>query len=220
MNPKVTRQHPRITAPVKIFDLSTTPPSKMYSKNIGLGGLMLQTNHRKPVGSLFDIVIEHKGMRSEVRCRVTHLQADGFGVSFVEPTINFIEFLQKIVDDLLGWRILGERRQNMRLPIDARIVWTYNGVQQENRLINLSHNGGLVESSQCPPLNSEIFVYLPGYTYATSNIHPSEARGCIAQVMHTAYDRFGVQFINPSAEFRMAVEEFVRLMRLRQQSNT
>jgi len=149
-----------------------------------------------------------------VNGRVTHLQADGVGVSFVEPSQDFLEFIEKVIGELLGSHLHGERRQDLRLPVDIRIVWTQNGVQQESRFINLSLTGGLVECSECPSEDSELFVFLPGYTYAFGDARPSEARGCAARVVHTMGNKFGIQFIDPSAEFRMAVGDFVCSTRL------
>jgi hypothetical protein len=220
MNPKVTRLHPRITAPVKVYDLDCKPPEEMYSKNIGLGGLFMLTRHRKAVGSPLELLIEHGTTKASVRGRVTHLRADGVGIAFVDPSHDFLEFVQTIIDDLLGLRLHGERRQDLRSPVDIRVVWSHNGVQQESRLLNLSPTGGLVECNNGPSVGSELFVFLPGYTYAFGSTRPIEARGCAARVMHITATSFGVQFVEPSAEFRMAIEDFVHATRLRQRANT
>jgi len=158
--------------------------------------------------------MEHGDQTANVRCRVTHLQADGFGVAFVEASNEFLDFVQAIIDDLLGTKVHGERRKELRAPVDAALVWSQDGAQHDGRIINLSGTGALVEGSPCPAPESEIFIFLPGYTYAFTSTRPSEARGCSALVMHVTATTFGAQFINPSAEFRMAIDNVLRATHL------
>jgi hypothetical protein len=207
----VTRRHVRIAAPVRVYDLDAMPPEALSTKNVSLGGFFLLTRRRRAVGSTMELAIEHREQKATVHGRVTHLQADGIGIAFVDATDAFLQFVQTIIDDLLaGGARVDDRRSASRSFVTLQVVWRQEGIEYQGRLRNLSAGGALIECENCPDMQSEIFVYLPGYTYALSSPRPSEARGCAARVLHRVSYGFGVQFLAPSAEFRMAIEALLR----------
>ncbi len=200
------RRHPRVAGPLRAYDMSESPPEPMLTRNVGLGGAFLVTARRRPVGSPIELLLEHRGATASVAGRVTHFQADGVGVAFSDPSEAFLAFVQRAIDDLLaGGAPTVDRRAEERSPVHAQVVWSQTGAEHRGRLRNLGRQGALIECDRPPDLGSEVLVYLPGYTYALKSSRPSEARGCTARVVHREASGFGVQFVAPSAEFRMAV---------------
>jgi hypothetical protein len=211
------RRYPRIAGPIRVYDVAAKPAESFVTRNISLGGLFVLSEKRPPVGSSKELLIEHRKRTATVCCRVTHLQADGFGAAFVAPTNELLEFVRSIIDELLagGADSVKERRREPRSPADAQVVWNQTDSSHPGRLRNISGSGALIESADCPELHTDVLVYLPGYTYDATSPHPSEARGCIARVMHKVSYGFGVQFVEPSAEFRMALGALMRETRAR-----
>src|SRR4051812_7199193 len=56
-----------------------------YTKNLSLGGLFLYTPKRWAVGSTHQLDVRFDERSHFAQARVTHVQADGVGLSFIEP---------------------------------------------------------------------------------------------------------------------------------------
>lgn len=212
--PAKERRHVRIAAPLRVFDVAKSPPELFVTRNISLGGLFLVSKSRRAVGSTVELLLEHRDYTAAVHGRVTHLQSDGFGISFMDPSDAFLRFVRASIDDLLrGGSPLEDRRGDERAPVGMQVVWSQ--VQQEHRgqLNNLSHQGAFILCPEPPVLAAEVFVYLPGFVYDVGSPRPSEARGCAAKVVHRTPEGFGVVFESPSAEFRMAVDGVLKAVR-------
>jgi hypothetical protein len=166
------------------------------------------------VGSSIELMLEHRQGSATVRGRVTHLQADGVGVAFSDPPETFLGFVRGVIDDLLtGAAEVQDRRAEPRTSIEVQVVWSQTSAEHRGRLRNITSQGALIECDRCPEIESEVFVYLPGYAYDVASPRPSEARGCAARVMHRLRYGFGVQFVEPSAEFLMAIDGVIRAAR-------
>lgn len=205
------RRYVRIAAPLRVYDVDKSPPEPFVTRNISLGGLFLLSPHRRAVGSTIELLLEHRDQTAATQGRVTHLQADGFGVTFVDPPEAFLRFVRSTIDDLLrGGSIPDDRRGDDRAPVGMQVVWSQ--VQQEHRgqLRNLSHQGAYIMCPQPPVQEAEVYVYLPGFVYDVGSERPSEARGCSAKVVHRTAEGFGVEFERPSAEFRMAIDDVIK----------
>ncbi len=182
----------------------------MSTKNISLGGLFLLDVGRRAVGSMFEVGLEYGGESHRALCRVTHLQQDGIGVAFVEPEDDLRLFLQRAIDGVLSNTDGLSRRRQERQSTDLSVGWREGTVERRGKLENLSQGGAFIATKDGPEPGAELIVYLPGYTYAVGSGQPSEARGCVAMVVHKDRRGIGVRFANPSAEFRMAVEGVMR----------
>ena len=214
MTPMTERKHVRVAAPLRLLDLTLSPPEAMLTKNLSLGGAFLLTQRRPPIGSAMQLLLEQGGRKATLAARVTHFQADGIGVAFVEPEPEVLELVQAIIEELIaGGARVSERRSERRTTTDVQLVWVGAAAPHRGRLTNLSATGALIECDDSPRVGADVFLYLPGYTYSSmagERGQPSEARGCAARIVHRNARGFGVEFVEASAEFRMAVETALR----------
>jgi hypothetical protein len=208
------RRYVRIAAPLRVFDVERRPPESFVTRNISLGGLFLMSDSRRAVASTIELLLEHRELTAAARGRVTHLQSDGFGVTFMDPSEALLRFVRVTIDDLLrGGSLPEDRRGDSRALVGMQVVWSQVHQEHRGRLSNLSHEGAYILCPEPPALETEVFVYLPGFVYDVGSAWPSEARGCPAKVVHRRDDGFGVAFDRPSAEFRMAIDGVIEAVR-------
>lgn len=196
------RPEPRVPVSIPVATPDGGDPA--VTKNISMGGLFLITRQRFTVGAEVALVLECGGMELEVTGRVTHHQADGVGISFVDPSPLLHNILREQIDALLSQHSLGEDT-NPRIPVRQKVPWSRGGAAREQAEVRqISSEGAFLASEAQVRKDETVYVYLPGYL-ATDRDKASEVRGVEARVIYVRDDGFGVRFINASAEFRMAV---------------
>jgi hypothetical protein len=206
------RSWPRFEAPLRVFDVDASPPAPYFTRNVSLGGLFLEGAEDREVGSAIELLIEHQEKTARIRGRVTHLASDGFGVAFSDPPERYEAFMRGVIEALLSGGS-ADRRTEGRRDVDLQAFWTQRGDGYRGNLRDLSASGALVDADWSPELFSVVFLYLPTPEEAASGVPPSEAIGCAARVVHHHPEGFGVQFIDPSRDFRHAVEAAVQRAR-------
>ncbi|MEE8408058.1 MAG: PilZ domain-containing protein [Myxococcota bacterium] len=204
------RRHPRIGIVPTVVTGTVEDGEPQPLRNMSLGGIFLCTRQRWPVGSEVTVSIDDGKHSLTTRCRVTHLHSDGVGFSFVNADDGLLLGVENMIDRLLsaGASQDGRRRCERELAAAAIVVKNASGFATA-QLQDISQGGARVRSSERPELGSEIYVYLPAYTYAQGSAYPSELRGCAAKVVHFRHKSFGIEFQSPSAEFLMAVSAIV-----------
>jgi hypothetical protein len=78
-------RQPRVSTRVPVVE-TENGQGVYYTKNLSMGGLFLLADKRWPVGSQIALAIVHGDMRLEFAARVTHLQRDGVGLCFIDPS--------------------------------------------------------------------------------------------------------------------------------------
>jgi len=203
------RRHPRYSATVTVIDGSDAEGQSYVTRNLSVGGLFLLCNRRWPVGEELALTLDQDGRQLAVRARVTHIFRDGVGFSFCDPGAEFLRELRSMLEALapIEMESPGERRDSDRLPVKIQAAWVYGEVERQDPLRNLSANGAFVVSDKQPPVDSTVTVYLPAYTFSRESDKPSEVRGSSARVVRHEDRGFAVEFVDPSAEFKMAVRD-------------
>jgi DNA-binding response OmpR family regulator len=175
-------------------------------KNLSMGGLFLCTRRRIGVGQQVVLTLEHGETTATAEARSTHVQADGIGFAFSNPSDSLLAFVESVINDLLSeGGDIDDRRDATRIMVNGAIVFSHEGAGRSAHLRDLSQEGAYVVTRNPPNLGTATFVYLPGHTYSLGMQHVSEVRGSAARVVRHGADGFGCHFINPSAEFKMAV---------------
>lgn len=202
----------RVAARLPVVDAIEGEKRACYTKNLSLGGLFLLTDKRWPIGSTVSLSVNHEDARFDVDARVTHLQADGVGFSFVDASTTLREMLRQVIDKTIS-RPSDESDESVnRVAIQSRVVWAQDEQRYEADLRNIGQEGAFLETVVPPQLEGTVFVYLPAFGPAVTDNVPQELRGCMATVSRRDADGFAVRFVNPSAEFRMAVAELSRAL--------
>jgi hypothetical protein len=94
------RKHPRVPLEilVQVRSDSIEQFRSMHAKNISVGGMFIESNTKKPVGSdvFFQFTVKDGGTLIEGLGRVVHASDRGMGVEFVsvlEPSLSIIRTL-------------------------------------------------------------------------------------------------------------------------------
>jgi hypothetical protein len=181
-----------------------------YTKNLSLGGLFLLTPRRWPIGMMTDVTLRFDDEAHTVEVRVTHIQSDGIGLSFIDPEEGLRDALRKVLDahvSPIERAAFGSLKRTMyrQLTKQLHVGWSINGLEYEATLADLSPDGLFLETEAAPSNDSTIYVHLPMVTLDDIQVVASEVRGCEARVIFRDSGSFGAKFVYPSAEFRMAV---------------
>jgi DNA-binding response OmpR family regulator len=189
-------------------DLDANGPDLV--KNLSLGGLYVATALRRAEGDRVDLMIIYAGQHLRCTARVTHRGTDGLGLAYVKPDAAFLAAVSAAIDDMLSDGADGaDRRREPRVKVEAAIAFGDAKGRTEARLKDLSGSGAFVVTPNPPATGSEIYLYLPGYTFSEGTRRRTEVRGCLALVVRHEPGGFGCKFIHASAEFRMAAEDLL-----------
>ena len=205
------RHDVRFCIPMKVFvDKDGDVLGPFTTKNLSKSGMYLQVPPAAwKAGDTLTLRIAYRFGDLEVSAQVMHLREDGMGLQFINPSNIFSEGIAVILDDLLIQQVTPEdRRSNLRWMTSLPVVWVSNNIQVESRLIDLNIGGAFIQTSETRKVDSSIWLYLPGND-RMPEIDGVQARGCEARISHAREGGFGVEFINPSSEFREAVEELL-----------
>lgn len=197
------RREPRV--PVSIPVVAPGLDAPCVTKNLSLGGLFLLTRRRYPVGENVSLKLIYQDLNLDVEARVTHLQSDGVGFAFVSASTPLRNTIRAILDKMVQGSV---SRDGAAPPPSS--FWSPDGsVKREARLLDVSAKGAYV-AGPGPAVGAEILFYIPGFTPRDAS-EPSEVRGSKARVVRSSEEGFGMEFVNASAEFRMALEELIIL---------
>lgn len=197
------RRQQRVVAAVKVSLRDRPELEPCLTRDIGPGGLFLLTAERFEVGALLALRVRYRSLEVDVNGRVVHSRADGCGVFFWNPSEEVREQLHNVVLDLLA---LGnpkeERRRDPRLALQIPVTWRLGGFENVGDLIDLSRTGArlLTKASELS-VGKEIMLSLP-----VRDVHrPKEMVGSRAVVWRLVGDEIGLEFVDPSPEFRACV---------------
>ncbi|MEO1483047.1 MAG: PilZ domain-containing protein [Myxococcota bacterium] len=201
---------PETRIPVSIPVVTADGGPKALTKNLSLGGLYLITRKRYEVGSHVELTLNYAGVELGVTGRVTHLQADGCGFAFVNASVALRNMIRELIDALLDQRPVVDDDTNPRFAVEHKISWSRGDATRHNASIRqLSLAGAYLSSTTGAKKGETLFVYFPGFTATDDGSRASEVRGTQSVVVHQDAEGFGVRFVSPSAEFRMAVERLM-----------
>ena len=203
--------------PVRQFRAATRLPvviagsETYYTKNLSLGGLFLLTPKRWPVGATTQIDVRFDDQSHFAQARVTHVQADGVGLTFIQPDSKLRDALRGVLDahiDPVERAAFGSLKRTMfrQLTERLRVGWSVDGMNYEATLSELSPEGMFLECDSVPSYDVNIYVHIPVVTLDRAQLLATEVRGCEARVVFRDSEKFGAKFTSPSAEFRMAVK--------------
>jgi Tfp pilus assembly protein PilZ len=208
------RTDPRISLNADGLTVSVQGEPAAVARNLSAGGVFVVTEKRWNLGTVVTLHVGYRGVRVAIKGRLTHHRGDGVGFAFFQPEEELIRAIRNIISDLLtGGAESNDRRGGSRKLVNGAIIWTQGGKRAEAKIRDLSKTGAYVASTDNPALGTELMVYMPGFMYSGGEAIPSEARGCSCKVMRADDGGFGVQFIGPSAEFLMAVQSLVEVVR-------
>ncbi|MEM6732970.1 MAG: PilZ domain-containing protein [Myxococcota bacterium] len=178
------------------------------TKNISEGGFFLITKRRYPIGEHVELRFKYGDLELGVTGRVTHLQADGAGFAFVDASDRLRDLVRELIDEILVQTSMDDDT-NPRYALRQKVSWSRGDSERLQAVIrDLSGSGAYLDSDVSVSVGETIILYLPGYV-ATDEERASEVRGTEANVVHESEGGFGVRFLNPSAEFRMAAERLM-----------
>jgi len=177
-------------------------------RNLSPGGLFVETKSRRSLGQNVALFITYLETQLACRARVTHAGREGLGLAFIDPGTTFLTTINATIEDLLTEGSQSDdRRRATRTLVSAAVIIADTEGRKDARLRDLSLTGAFIVTSNAPAMGAQVFVYLPGYTFSEGTRRRSEVRGCPAEVVRHEGDGFGCMFRQPSAEFRMAIED-------------
>lgn len=176
------------------------------TKNLSAGGLFLITPRRFPVGSFVALSLDYKGLVIETGARVTHIQRDGVGVRFWNPTPEMEEAIAKVIADLLasGYSPDDRRREPRTALSGAPVLFRRGELEHRAELVDLSLSGAKIRAAKIPKEGETVLVLMPTPGVDRRRVGV-DLVGADAIVRRALDDAFGVEFDAPSAEFRLAV---------------
>lgn len=188
-------------------------PDDFLTKNISVGGLFLITGDPYNVGDKLPLRLSYDGLTVDVDSRVTHVQRDGIGVTFWNPTRSVEETVNRVIDELLelGYTNNERRRELRYLVPNTPVVWRSGELDYPGELADLSFHGARLRAVQQPARGERILLMLPTSSLDGGN-EELELVGSPVIVRRVIADQFGVEFDGPSAEFRRAVATVLKLM--------
>ena len=210
----VTNRQPRVDTRLPVVETGTEGAT-YYTKNLSMGGLFLMTEKRWAVGSEIGLTIAFGRARLPLNARVTHMQRDGVGMCFIEPSDAVREALRLLIASQIpanGPSRLEslQRAVGMGHVQGLVVAWSDGKLRHESVVRGLSLHGGTFESADKPPLSASIMVYVPSSMENDDAEVEHELRGTSAEVASHTDDGFEARFTSPSAEFRMALERLLR----------
>ena len=202
---RVQRREPRFSISVPVVTADGEPG---VTKNMSLGGLYLITPRRYPVGDTMTLILRYADREVTVEARVTHLQADGAGFAFVDASEALRADVQRLIDDLFHQRRAEDTSPNR--PNPQAVSWSRgDGGRGDASLRRLTPTGAFLTGAGEVSVGELVYVYLPGFTATDRSDRASQLRGVNARVVNQSHEGFEVRFVDPSAEFRMAVERLM-----------
>ncbi len=179
---------------------------RFLTKNLSAGGLFLITPKRYAVGSFVALSLDYKGMVIETGGRVTHIQRDGVGVRFRNPTEEMEAAIGRVIADLLatGHSQDDRRREPRQIVRETPILFRRGELEHRGELLDLSQSGARVQASKLPK-EGETLLLLMSTPSIDRRRKDVDLVGSDAIVRRVLEDGFGVEFDAPSAEFRLAV---------------
>ncbi|MEL6547290.1 MAG: PilZ domain-containing protein [Myxococcota bacterium] len=181
------------------------------TKNLSAGGLFLITPHRYPIGSFLSLKLDYKGLMIDTGARVTHLQRDGVGVRFWNPSAEMQRAIVKVIDDLLAsGHATHDRRREPRSSIESTpVLWRRGELEHRAELSDLSLSGARIRGAELPEEGERILLLMPTPS-PDSTRDELDLVGSDATVRRVLEQEFGVEFDAPSAEFRLAVARLLQ----------
>lgn len=200
----------RATTRLPVVTAAPTGARIYYTKNLSIGGLFLLTDNRWHIGTSVDLTVRFDDVEHHVAARVTHMQSDGVGMSFISPPKELQRELRSVLSahvDPIEMEAFGSLKKTMfrKVRERMRVSWSHEALRFAAVLRELSDDGLFLDTDEVPAFGAEIYVHLPVLTTDSAELTTSELRGARAKVIFRDSSQFGATFINPSAEFRMAV---------------
>ncbi len=137
-----------------------------YTKNLSMGGLFLMSDKRWPVGSEVALALTYGPTRLEFVGRVTHLQRDGVGLCFIEPSDQVREALRKLIAAQIPQNkggLASALKNAVGFGGGPRIAWSDGESRFESPARDVSTRGAFFEFDALPAVGSTIIVYLAGH---------------------------------------------------------
>ncbi len=211
----LTNRQPRVDTRLPVVETGTEGVT-YYTKNLSMGGLFLLSEKRYAVGSEVALTIAFGRARLPLQARVTHLQRDGVGMCFIEPSEAVREALRLLIASQIP---VNEptRLEAISRPVgfghgpSVVLAWSDGRHRHEATVRGLTMQGGFFETPDRPSIGAQIIVYIPQRVeHEDGGEVEHELRGSKAEVMTHSVDGFDAKFMVPSAEFRMALERLLR----------
>ncbi|MEM6730504.1 MAG: PilZ domain-containing protein [Myxococcota bacterium] len=205
------RRDRRLNVAMQVQIVDGDAHESFLTKNISVGGVFVITTHRYPIGAYLSLRIDYKGVEMLTGARVTHIQRDGVGVRFWNPSDDLLHAVKRVIDDLLasGGHTDERRREPRELIEDTPILWRTEGVERRASLVDLSLSGARIADTEPPGEEQKILVLLPTPA-AEQDAISVELVGSDAIVRRSMGESFGIEFDGPSAEFRLAVAKLLQ----------
>lgn len=207
------RSHLRILVALKVAE-AAHPERSWLTRNLSMGGMFMLSDRRWPMGSLVDLVLEYKGAQIPTPARVTHLQPDGVGVRFVQPTVEFEDEITRVIDDLVtGGRPLDQNHSFDAALGPTHIVWRAGNLEHAGEVTAATNEKIRCRTGEAVPAGTPLFVLLPTKPVSPELAYTFEIVGAPATVTRTWPDGFDATFGRPSAEFRVVLDRLVKYLR-------
>lgn len=210
----VTNRQPRVDSRLPVVETGTEGAT-YYTKNLSMGGLFLLAEKRWAVGSEVSLTITFGRARLPLNARVTHLQRDGVGMCFIEPSEAVREALRLLIASQIPANATSrleslQRAVGLGHAPGITLAWSDGKIRHESMVTDLSMHGGTFESADKPALGATLIVYVPSSVETEDAELEHELRGTSAEVTSHTDTGFEARFSSPSAEFRMALERLLR----------
>lgn len=206
-------RQPRIDTRLPVVE-TAQEGATYYTKNLSMGGLFLVTEKRWPVGSEIGLTITFGRARLPLTARVTHLQRDGVGMCFVEPSDSVREALRQLIASQIPSND-NSAFAALKSAVGLRgkqtvLSWTDGKIRHEAVVRELTMQGGFFDGPERPAVGSTIMVYVPSTLEVDRDEVQHELRGSSADVLSHTDSGFQARWAVPSAEFRMALDRLLR----------
>ena len=196
------RHSVRFCTPLKVYEVGDDPSNSFITKDLSLTGIFLLM---KPIWAIEKVVklrICHRYGNLEVKAQVRHIQKDGLGLQFINPSRSFKQAIQFIIDELV---IQIPTNKIDSKDQDLPITWVNLTQQVQATINNLTQRGAFVFSQVIPKVGSQICIYLP-----KEKIKRNKALACESMITHQTDLGFGITFLNPEEEFLYSVKELIK----------
>ena len=212
-NREFPRKQLRISTAIQVFDARNLDRGFYLTRDIGTGGLFLQMSELWPLGSEQHLIIRDQGVDIECAAKVVRVTSDGVGMQFLSSSEGFKRAVMTLIQGRFasGDRFADRRKVN-RWVISVPVLIRVGIGESPGTLVNVNMQGALIEGAESPPSAvASVMVILPmGPAPSENGDPPAELTlGCQARIIHRQPDGFGVEFVEPSAEFHFALSELI-----------
>lgn len=205
MKESKTRKDLRMAAAVHVRDADHPDAGPWLTRDISPSGLFLLAPNRWAVGDVVPLILEHGEAELRIRAKVTQAHEEGVGFAFENTQPVFRAAITEIMNDQfefgVGWT---ERRGEPRWAVERSARWRAfeEFAEHAATVTDINTSGAALESITLPDKGDEIYLLLPVEGMSEDGPQYTGFNGCRVRVVSRSGYGFGVEFLQPTDEFR------------------